>query len=327
MSQRETTLIVGRAEALQLLTIEDCIPVMRQLLQEISSGKVSMLQRASIRTPEGNTFALMPGMAAAQGVVGSKVIIFPGPAARETASGIVPLFNTETGALFAIVDGESITVTRTAAMTAAATDVLANPNADSLAILGSGRQGMAHLQAINNVRELKRVLLWDFHPEAAHAAQKQTAALCDAEILVCENARDAVVGADIVCTTSKAKEPILFGEWLCPGTHVNLIGACSGNIRECDAKTLQVARVFLDYTEASLRDAGDLVIPINAGEYGADAIIGELGEVLLGGKQGRSSEQDITVFESVGLAVQDVAAANLICQKAREQGLGIEVLI
>lgn len=323
------TLIVNRELAERLLTIEDCIPVMRETLREISAGEISMLQRASIRTEYGNTFALMPGMAAKHKIVGGKVIVFPGPAAAKagTANGIVPLFNAETGALFAIVDGECITVTRTAAMTAAATDLLARADASSLAILGAGRQGLAQLESISKVRALKRVLLWDFYPEAAQAAREKVAAAHDLEVVTCADAAEAVAQADIVCTTSKAREPILQGEWLRPGTHVNLVGACSGDIRECDAKTLQVARVYVDQYEASLRDGGDLVLAIREGGFTADDIVGEAGEVLLGKKEGRLTDEDITVFETVGLAVQDIAASYLIYQKAVQQGLGVEVAL
>lgn len=141
----------------------------------------------------------------------------------------------------------------------------------------------------------------------------------------CKTAKEAVVDADILCTVTKAQEPIVEGEWLKSGVHINAVGACSPVAREMATSVVQKARVYVDKTEAALRDGGDLVIPMNAGEWSADKVVGEVGEILLGKLEGRKTAEEITMFETVGIAVEDLASAYLIYQKAKEQGIGLEV--
>lgn len=326
------TLIVNRSLCQELLTLEDCIPAMRDTLIAASKNEIKMLQRMMIPHEGGNMLALMPASLLSKKVTGSKVIIFPGPEARKngTNQGIVPLFDTDTGALKAIVDGEVITVIRTAATSAAATDVLARKDASTVAILGAGNQGRAHAQAMALVRDIKKVYIWDMFPAAVDAAM---AVLKDkmpgVELIPCQTAQEAVKDADIVCTVTSTKgdQPFLKGEWLKAGAHLNAVGACSGSAREVETSVVQRCRVFYDWEEASMRDAGDLVIPINKGEVRKEDLIGEVGKVMTGEMAGRTSDEEVTMFETIGISVEDVAAAQLIFEKAAGKNLGVWVEI
>ncbi len=326
------TLIVNRALCDELLTLEDCIPAMADVLIAASRGEVKMLQRSMIPHQSGNMLALMPATLLPKHVTGSKVIIFPGPQAKKagTNQGIVPLFDTETGALTAIVDAELITVRRTAATSAAATNALARRDAHTVAILGAGNQGKAHAEAMTLVRDIDTIYIWDMFPAAVEAAVKHLSArLPGVKLVPCETAEQAVRDADILCTVTSARgdDPFLKGEWLKPGAHLNAVGACSPTSREVDTETVRRSRVFLDWREAALRDAGDIIIPLKNGEITEDHFVGDVGSVLTGELPGRTSDEEITMFETIGISVEDIAAAQLILEKARARGLGVEVEI
>lgn len=322
------TLIVSRELCRQLLTVEDCIPAMHETLTAAAQGQVTMLQRSMIPHDSGCKLAIMPATMIPRQVTGAKVIIFPGAAARETSQGIVPLFDTETGALKAIVDAELITVVRTAATSGAATDILARKDASVCAILGTGKQGRAHARAMAAVRPIRTLCLWDKVPAAVEAAMAELReALPGVELVPCATPEEAVREAHIVCTTTWGRDLVLAGAALMPGAHVNAVGACSAASREVDTETVRRSKVYFDWKEASLRDGGDLVIPLQQGELTEEHFMGDLGLVPLGLLEGRTSDSEITLFESVGLSVQDVAAANLIYRRALEQNLGVWVEI
>ncbi len=326
------TLIVGREDCARLLTLEDCIPAMRDTLVAACKGEIKMLQRQMITHASGNSLALMPATLLPRGITGSKVIIFPGPQAKKDKSnqGIVPLFDTESGALKAIVDGEVITVIRTAATSACATDALARKDASSVAILGAGNQGKAHVEAMAHIRDIKRVYIWDMFPQAVDAAIAYLKGkLPGVELIACPTAEEAVRDADIICTVTSSRDdvPCLEGRWIKKGAHINAVGACSGVTREIDAETINRARVYIDWEEAAMRDAGDLIIPIKSGEVKKEHILGEVGKVFTGELKGRTSDDDITLFETIGISVEDIAAAYLIYEKAKAEGCGTEVEI
>ncbi|MBE6994638.1 MAG: ornithine cyclodeaminase family protein [Ruminococcaceae bacterium] len=326
------TLIVNRELCRQLLSLQDCIPAMSDVLIAASRGEVKMLQRSMIPHQSGNMLALMPATLLPLHVTGSKVIIFPGPKARKngTNQGIVPLFDTETGALTAIVDAELITVVRTAATSAAATDALARKDARSVAILGAGNQGRAHAEAMTLIRHIEEIYIWDQFPAAVEAAVEHLSKrLPGVKLIPCATAEEAARNADILCTvtSSRGDTPFLKGEWLKPGAHLNAVGACSPTSREVDTETVRRCKVFLDWREAALRDAGDLIIPLTKGEITEDHFAGDVGKVLTGELPGRESDEEITMFETIGISVEDIAAAQLIADKARAAGLGVEVEI
>lgn len=326
------TLIVSRELCEKLLTLEDCIPSMRDTLIAASKNEIKMLQRMMIPHDSGNMLAIMPASLLSTNVTGSKVIIFPGPQAKKdkTNQGIVPLFDTESGALLSIVDGEVITVIRTAATSAAATDVLARKDASSVAILGAGNQGRAHARAMKLIRDIKKVYIWDMFPAAVDAAiEALKPVMPGVELIPCASPEEAVKDADIVCTVTSTKgdAPFLKGEWLKEGAHVNAVGACSGSAREIETSVVKRARVFYDWEEASMRDAGDLVIPLNKGEIKKEDLAGEVGKVMTGELVGRENDSQVTLFETIGISVEDIAAAQLIYEKAKAQGLGVSVEI
>ncbi len=319
----EKTLLINREMAEQLITMDACIGAMKKAFEDVSSGDVTMLQRTMLPTQNGNKLGGMPALNEAAYICGSKVIVFASAEVSQkgTAQGIIPLFSSITGQLLAIVDAKHLTKLRTAASTAAATDALARKDATTLALLGSGRLAQAHLEAISLVRDIQKVYVWNYTPAGAKA-------FCEAnktegkEFVFCETAEEAVQQADIACTVSRATTPILKGEWLQPGVHVNGVGACAPNAREVDSETVLKCTVFTDQTTAAVRDGGDLAIPIAEGVFKVEDIAAEVGEVMLGKKAGRTSETQMTFFESVGLAVQDLSAAYYVYEQAKEKGVG-----
>ena len=319
-----STRLVDRETVARLLRMEDCIAEMERTLIEVSAGQSVNLQRQMIPQPEGNMFAIMGSALTAQSLVGSKVIVFPGQKAKEngTSQGIVPLFDGSTGALLAVVDGEGITGVRTAATSAAATKALARADASALAILGAGRLGRLHIEAICSVRPIATVYVWDIAPAAIESCCAWAEQTFGIKAVPCKTAKEAVVPADIVCTVTQSAQPVLLGEWMKPGAHVNAVGACAPHVREVDTAAVCRARVFLDWTEAALRDTGDLVIPVQEGAWSPEDAAGEIGRGLAGELPGRRDEGEITLFESVGIAVEDLAAAALVYRLAEEQDLG-----
>lgn len=321
------TLIINRTQCEEILTVEKCIPYMKTALVGISEKQAKVLQRTMIPHANGNMLANMPASLVSENVTGSKVIIFPGPqtAKMGTNQGIIPLFDIETGRLIAIVDAELITVVRTAATSAAATDVLANKDSKTVAILGCGKQGKAHVQAMLAVRSIEKVYMWDLYYDAAKSAceimKKQYPAV---EFIPCETAKEAAVNADIICTTTpgKSENPVLLGSWLKDGAHINAVGTCSANGRELDGEAVKKAVIFSDWTQACHRDAGDILFNISAGELDEIPAMTEVGEVLAGRHPGRTDKKQITMFESVGISVEDIAAAKMIYEYARENGIG-----
>ncbi|MBR4878688.1 MAG: ornithine cyclodeaminase family protein [Clostridia bacterium] len=328
----EKTLIINRKEAEMVLNYPDCIKAMENIFAAMSDGKVTNLQRTMIRHEGGCSLAIMPASDNSINVTGGKVIMFASPEAarNKTNQGIVPLFDTITGALKAIVDAELITVNRTAASSAAAANHLAKKDASVLAIFGGGKQGRAHALAVAAIRDIKKINVWSYHEETIQACcEYLKEKLPDVEIVGCPDGADAAKDADIICTTTSAKTnvPILKGEWVKKGACICAIGACSGANRECDEDLVLKAKVFSDMTAAVLRDGGDVAIPIAEGKITESHIICEIGDVIAGRNPGRTSDDDITLFKSVGISAEDVAASWLIYEKAKEQGLGTWVEI
>ena len=321
------TLIIGKKDAEELLSLEACIPAMEETFRRVSSQKASMLQRSMMPQEKGNKFALMASDDRQQGICGVKAIIFPGAEARKngTNQGIIPLFDSATGALLAIVDAEHITVVRTAAASAAATRILAREDSCCLGLLGAGRIGQMHIRAIAQVRPIRRVFVWNRTPDKGRTCCQWAEEELRLEAVLCQTPRQAVEQTDILCTVTQAKEPLVEGSWVKEGAHINAVGACAPTAREVDSRTVCRSAIYLDQRQAALRDGGDLVIPLEKGELSLGNIRGEVGEVLLGTAAGRQSREEITFFESVGIAVQDLSAAHLLYQLALEKGRGTMV--
>jgi ornithine cyclodeaminase len=237
------------------------------------------------------------------------------------------LFESESGQLLAIVDGEAITATRTAAVSAVATRALAREDALELAILGAGVQGRRHLQSIPLVRGVQKVRVWDIDRTRAEAFAKTKDQSPGVSVAAVDTAREAVEGADIICTVTPAKEPILEAEWVRPGTHINAVGACFADARELGSELVARSRLFADNRESLFNESGDFLIPLRDGLFGEEHFRGELGDLLTGKLQGRESSRDITLFKSLGLAIEDVSAGFFVYQEAKKRNLGTSVVL
>jgi len=284
-----------------LLMMRDLIPAMSLALADLSTGNVIQPIRTvlSIDDHEG-FFGVMP---AYNGSLGAKLVTFyPNNKGIHTHHAVVLLFRAETGEPIAMIDGRLITEMRTAAVSAVATDLLARRDAQVLAIIGSGVQARSHLEALRLVRNFSEVRVWSPRNAKNFADEHLIKAAASAE--------EAVRGADVIVVATASKTPVLMGEWLSPGTHINAVGATLKNWRELDDETLGKSQLFVESSEAAMRESGDVIA--------AGKISAEIGEVISGSKTGRQSDDEITLFKSVGVAVEDVAAADLVYRKAAE---------
>jgi ornithine cyclodeaminase/alanine dehydrogenase-like protein (mu-crystallin family) len=322
-------LVVSQAEVARLLPMPDCIEAMSQALLQLARGEAAMPLRQVMRLEDRRAaMAAMPAYVSAQAALGIKVItVYPDNprAGYDSHQGAVLLFEAEHGSLRAIVDAAEVTAIRTAAVSAVATRALARPDARDLAILGSGVQARTHLEAMLHVRPIERVRVWSRTPEHARAFAQRESKRHDLEIEPAGSARGAVKEADIICTVTASRQPILKGDWIAPGAHINAVGSSVPSARELDAAAVKRARLFVDRRESALAEAGDFLLAKAEGAVGDDHIQGELGEVLLGTVPGRRSPDEITLFKSLGLAVEDLAAVQVIAAKAAAQNAGVWV--
>ena len=323
-------LIVNQTEVSEVLPMHECIGIMEQALAALARGEAILPLRPTLWLPEHGALCLMPAFLGNIQSVGVKVIsVFANNHGTEydVHQGAVLVFETEHGCLQAIVDATAITAIRTGAVSAVATKLLARSDACDLAILGSGTQAQGHLAAMLLVRPIRRVRVWSLPLEhAQHFAQCESQRY-GIEIEVTASAKEAVEGADLICTTTPAKEPVLKGEWLAPGTHINAVGSSVSFTRELDTEAVVRSRLFVDRRESTLNEAGDFLFPKKEGAIGDDHILGEIGEILVGQIEGRTSAEEITLFKSLGLAIEDLASAHYIYHKAKEKGIGTFVEI
>lgn len=318
-------LVISGAEVRRLLPMEDCIPIVESAMREVSRGGAQLPLRIGCVPPgTHNILAVMPGYLDEPPSIGAKVIaVYPQNVQRGLSShmGVVVLFEPREGLPLAIIDAASITALRTAAATAVATKVLASESAADLAIIGTGEQAAAHLHAISLIRKLRSIRVWGRSKEKAYAFADRQSRPGLPNIEVYATIRDALLGADMVCTTTGSREPIVEGAWIAQGAHVNLIGASSAAAREVDDALVLRSSFFVDYRGSALAQAGEL---LNAmGPNAAKHIRGEIGEVLNGSVPGRTDEFEVTVYKSLGIAAQDLAAAHAIYQRAQQRGLGV----
>ena len=321
-------LIVNQHEVPELLPMEECIDVMAHALTALALGDAVMPLRGMAGMPErAGLLVWMPSLLPGAEVMGIKVIsVFPNEGTElESHQGAVLLFEAKRGQLLAIVDASEVTAIRTAAVSGVATRLLAREDADDLAILGSGTQARTHLQAMTAVRDIHRVRVWSRDPQHARAFAESQARSGGISVEVSATAKEAVEGASIICTTTSATEPVLQGRWLSPGAHVNAVGFAGPKGRELDAEAVARGRLFADRRESIQNEAGDFLLAKKEGAVGDDHVAGEIGEVLLGRVPGRTSPEEITIFESLGLAIEDLAAVNHIYRRAEETGKGTRV--
>src|SRR5262245_35042075 len=318
-------LVVSQGDVPALLPMPDCIEAMDGALRALAAGDARLPLRPVVTLPDGRgAFAVMPAYLGGPPAIGVKAIpVFPGNHGTplDSHQGAVLLFDAERGSLLALIDASSVTAIRTAAVSAVATRLLAREDAGELALLGTGVQALSHLEAMAQVRTLRRVRAWSRDPRNVRAFRERADRL-GIRVEAAASARDAVLGADLVCTTTASRTPVLEGAWLAPGAHVNAVGASVKDARELDTAAVAGARLFVDRRESALAEAGDFLIPKTEGAVGDDHIRGEIGELLLGRLPGRQSRDEITLFKSLGLAVEDVAAARVIYANATRSGTG-----
>ncbi len=319
-------LFVNEAGVKDLLPMKSCVGLMRDALTAFARGDAVLPLRSMLRLPDGSgILGLMPGYLGHPQSFGLKVVsVMPGNHGTpyDSHQGVVMLFGLVHGEPLAILDATAITAIRTAAASAAATDALAREDAGDLAIIGSGAQGRSHLAAMRAVRKLRRVRVWSRTRANAERFAREEATALGFPIEVTASAEEAVRGADLICTTTSARDPVLRGTWLSPGAHVNAVGACFAATRELDTDAVRRARFFTDCRESCLNEAGDFLIPRKEGAITDSHLLGELGEVFLGKVAGRISADDVTVYESLGIALEDLAAAHDIHRRALESGAG-----
>jgi len=320
-------LILTHAEVEQLLPVSECIPVMAEALADLARGNVYQPLRMVIMPPEAKgDMALMPsyrsGERAAYGVKG--VCFFPeNPSlGLDSHQGSVMLFSAETGELLALMNASAITAIRTAAVSGVATQLLAGDDAGDLAIIGSGVQARAHLEAMACARPIKRARVASRSLENARKFADELGSRYSFPLEPVEGVEAAVRGADLIVTATTAVEPILKLEWISPGAHLNVVGSSIPTTREVDSATVAAASLFVDRRESTMNEGGDYLFALREGAIKPDHIKAEIGELLIGAKPARSSPDEVTLFKSLGLAIEDLASAYYLYDKAREIGAG-----
>ncbi len=320
-------LVLSHAEVLELLPMKECIAVMREALIALAAGKAHQPLRTIIRPPDAKgVMGLMPAYASGdRAAFGLKAIcVFPGNPAKglDSHQGGVLLFSAETGELLAMMNASAITAIRTAAVSGVATDLLARVDACNLALIGSGVQARSHLVAMSEVRSIKRGRIASRNLEHAQNFCEEMRPDFPFALEPVETVAEALEGADLIVTTTTAVEPIVRREWISAGAHLNLVGSSTPNTREVDSETMAAASLFVDRRESTINEAGDYLLAAREGVIGPDHIRAEIGEVLIGEKPGRTSPDEITLFKSLGLAVEDLFAADYLYRKAREEKIG-----
>jgi alanine dehydrogenase len=314
-------LLISQQEVPRLLPMRECIEVMDGVLRALANGQVILPLRTVIPLPEGRgAFASMPAVLQQPDALGIKVItVYLGNHGTEFDShqGAVLLFEPEHGSLVAVMDASSITGIRTAAVSGVASRALARADARRLAILGTGVQAATHLEAMLAVRPIEHVTVWSRVKEHGEEFARRYSQQFGIDISVADSAEAAVRDTDIICTATSSKEPVLRGDWLRPGVHINAVGASTRGARELDTDAIRLSRLFVDRRESTVNEAGDFLIPKAEGAIGDDHIVGEIGELLEGRIPGRRSAADVTLFKSLGLAIEDVASAHHIYHRAR----------
>jgi ornithine cyclodeaminase/alanine dehydrogenase-like protein (mu-crystallin family) len=323
--------VLSGADVRATLSMNDCIEAMDAVLRQLAAGELYLPLRSVVRPPQspagfmGLMTAHRAGDTPAFGL--KAVAIFPENPRRglDAHQGVVVVFSGEDGRVTGVVDASAITAIRTAAVSAVATRALAREGAATLAVLGAGVQAAAHIEAMSHVLPLERVRIYSRRPEPAAELAATTAARYAWNVSAAASVEDALRDADVVVTTTTAREPLVERAWLAPGTHVNAVGSSIPTTRELDGATMAAARIVVDARESALNESGDVLLAMREGALAEDVDLAELGEVLVGSAQGRVGADDLTVFVSLGLAVEDLAAADLALHVAAETGLGTEV--
>jgi ornithine cyclodeaminase len=318
-----SVLVLSEQDVRAVLDMESCISAMEDALAALARDELTMPLRFVFRPPGDALLGLMPAHRGGDASVFSlkEIVVAPDNAARglDPHQGAVLLHDGETGALLAVLNASAITEIRTAAVSAVATKLLARPDARQVAILGAGVQARSHAEAMRAVIPELELRVWS--RTRAHAE----AIALEAHAAVCETVEEALDGADVVCTCTAAREPLVRRLWLAPGVHVNAVGSSVPSARELDSDVVADASLFVDRRESTLAESGDYLRAVEERGIGPGHILAELGELLVGAHEGRRDAGELTLFKSLGLAVEDLAAATLCVERARARGIGTEV--
>ncbi|MEZ5332553.1 MAG: ornithine cyclodeaminase family protein [Thermoanaerobaculia bacterium] len=321
-----TILWLDRTDVGRVLDEREALAAAEEAFEALARGDVvNPLRQAVFRPDRAGLVGSMPAFLADPPTFALKVVtVFPGAhaAGLDSHQGAVLLFDGATGRPEAILEAGELTARRTAAASALATRELAREDAGDLALLGAGVQARAHLRAIAAVRSLRRVRVWNRTPERAAELALWARSTAGLRVEPVGSARAAVEGADLVCTLTASAQPILEGAWLAPGCHVNAVGSCTPRAREVDAGLIRRARIVVDSRESALAEAGDLLLAAANGAFDAGDIVAELAEVVAGRAAGRTAADEITLYESLGLAIEDLTAARRAWLRADELGVG-----
>jgi len=310
--------VIGQAEVRAHLTYEVAIPIMRQAMIALSRGETRQLLRSIIPLDQGRMFGVMPGALGERACFGAKLVsVFPENFAlgRQSHQGVVVLFDGERGVPLCVAHAGEITAIRTAAASAAASDALARPEAHRLALLGYGEQARTHLRAISEVRGLSDVRVWGRDFGRAQAFAAEMSAETGLAVRALGGAREAVEGADIICTLTSSKAPVLNGAWVGEGAHLNLVGSSYAGPVEVDHDLVVRARLIADSREGVLAQGAEVLAAKAAGLIDDAHVVGEIGEVFDGRLAGRQSPDQITVYKSLGHIVQDLASAQALMER------------
>lgn len=305
--------IIEKEQVRSLLTPEKCITAMEQALTDLENGVCDMPQRLICKMPNGAAFGFMPAYVG--DYFGAKVLTAYAPnmgTKYPSHIGYVMLFESEHCTVSALVDASTVTEIRTGCVSAVATRLLARSDAHKLAMIGAGAQARSHLAAIRLVRDITEVTVYDLFPAAAERYAAEMSEKYGIPVKVAANVAEAVADADIICTLCPAKEPYLTRDMVKPGVHINAVGTFSPVTREVASDLVAAARLYSDHTPATRAESGEYLIPLQEGLITENHILGSVGQLLLGRAQGRTGDDDITVFDALGLAVEDVASAKLV---------------
>ena len=318
--------VLRGAEVRRLLPMTACVDLMHRTMIAVSERRVVLPLRSVMVMPgELGMMGNMPGYIAEPECFGVKLVsLIPRnkPPHYSSHLGLVLLFEAEHGCPVALLDAAEITAIRTAAASGLATRLLARPEAGDLALLGAGEQARSHLEAMLAVRTLRRIRVWARDSDKAAAFADAEGTRHQVTIERSATVREAVAGADIICTVTKAREPILLGEQLTAGAHLNVVGSSIATTAEIDTPAVVKSRFFVDYRESTVNEGGEYLRALRAGAITPEHILGEIGEVANGTKIGRRSLSDVTLYKSLGIAPQDLASAHYVLEKARAAGVG-----
>src|SRR5215510_14997753 len=320
--------LLTAANVAGLISMDELIDAMDGALRQFSAGGVEQPVRTVVPVADQKVFAVMPAYVRVPGAVGAKLVTVFGTNAAlnlPTHLATILLFSPSTGALVSVMDGRVITEMRTAAVSAVSARELARDDASTLAIIGSGAQARSHLEAMERIFELKEIRVWSPTPDHQMAFINEMANTTSTRIVGSNSAEEAVHHADVIVLATSSAEPVIQNEWVASGAHVISVGACRPNQREMDPALLRRGRLYVDSRAAALVESGDIVMGIQQGLFAASRIVGELGELLEGTVEGRQSPNDVTIFKSLGLAVEDIVAADLVYRKAVQQDAGEEL--